>query len=151
MIRWGYIREIRPFNKSTPICLNRCFWAITSCPQRTRGIEILMGPDYGRRCRPVLMTDILPAKWPEKKKKKKKKMCRLACRTRQRRKKSGSLLHVCLFGQWLCSSSPACAFVKVFVQKHTLFFAHARIMEYLFKIRSSLFFLFFFLQRTKRK
>lgn len=72
MIRWGYIHEIRPFNKSTPICLNRCFWAITSCPQRTRGIEILMGLDYGRRCRPVLTTDILLAKWPEGKKKGKK-------------------------------------------------------------------------------
>lgn len=153
MIRWGYIREIRPFNKSTPICLNRCFWAITSCPQRTRGIEILMGPDYGRRCRPVLMTDILPAKWPEKKKKKKKKkkMCRLACRTRQRRKQSGSLLHVCLFGQWLCSSSPACAFVKVFIQKHTHFFLHALWNTYLKYVVSWFFFFFFYKEQKENK
>lgn len=51
VIRWGYIHEIRPFNKSNPICLNRCFWAIASCPRRTRGIEMLTGLDYGCRCR----------------------------------------------------------------------------------------------------
>lgn len=43
MIKWGYIHEIRLFNKSSPICLNRCFWAITSCPQRTRGNRNLNG------------------------------------------------------------------------------------------------------------
>lgn len=37
MIRWGYIHEKRPCDKSNPIRLNRCFWAITSCPRRTRG------------------------------------------------------------------------------------------------------------------
>ena len=37
MIRWGYIHEKRPCDKSNPIRLNRCFWAITSCPWRTRG------------------------------------------------------------------------------------------------------------------
>lgn len=151
MIRWGYIREIRPFNKSTPIYLNRYFWAITSCPQRTRGIEILMGPDYGRRCRPVLMTDILPAKWPEKKKKKKKKKKNVpTCLQNKAEKEAVRISVTCvpLRAMALFKFTCMCICKGLYSKTHTLFFA--RIMEYLFKICSFLIFFFFFTKNKKK-
>lgn len=159
MIGWGYIREIRPFNKSTPICLNRCFWAITSCPQRTRGIEILMGPDYGRRCRPVLMTDILQAKWPEKKKEEEEKNVPTCLQNKAEKKAFGiSVTCVPLRALALLMFTCRCIGKGLYskTHKHTHFFLHMHALwntylKYVVSSSSSFFFFFYKEQKENKK
>lgn len=69
-----------------------------------------MGPDYGRRCRPVLMTDILQAKWPEKKKEEEEKKCADLPAEQGREESIRDLCYMC--------SSPGTGFAHVYLQVH---------------------------------